>query len=340
MSGAQKEEKIKKKISHLQDELYATRKEVDRLKKRIEEITAVQGVVLDETSQRDLLNIMRNNHANIHQQFPEGTFQRIFWDQQLQATKVGDLKQIRWHPAMIKWCLNLRLTSSAAYHAMRSSGFVTLPSERTLRDYTNYIKGRLGFQPQVLEMLQKEADIDNLSEAKRYVILTLDEMKIKEDIVFDKNTGEMIGFTNLGDINNAIQDLQRDNTVDHPPIATHLLTLMVRGVFIHLEFPIAHFGTDNLTAGTLFPIVWEGVQHLEEMGFRVIGITADGASHNRKFFRMHRKSDSDNSYVYKTENPFSEEERFIYFISDPPHLIKTARNCLSHSHGHGNTRKL
>ena len=53
-----------------------------------------------------------------------------------------------------------------------------------------------------------------------------------------------------------------------------------------------------------------------------------------------QKSDSDSSYVYKTENPFSEEERFIYFISDPPHLIKTARNCLSHSYGHGYTRKL
>ena len=43
-------------------------------------------------------------------------------------------------------------------------------------------------------------------------------------------------------------------------------------MFIHLEFPVAHFGTDKLTTGTLFPIVWEGVQHLEEMGFRVIGI--------------------------------------------------------------------
>jgi len=153
-------------------------------------------------------------------------------------------------------------------------------------------------------------------------------------------TGEMIGFINLGDINNAILDLQRDNAVDHPPVATHLLTLMVRGVFISLEFPFAHFGTDNLTAGTLFPIVWEGVQRLEEMGFKVIGITADGASHNRKFFRMHGKSNSDSSCIYKTENPFAEEEHFIHFISDPPHLIKTARNCLSHSYGHGYTRKL
>ena len=96
-------------------------------------------------------------------------------------------------------------------------------------------------------MLQTESD--NLPESKWYVILTLDEMKIKEVIVFDKNTGEMIGLTNFGDINNAIQDLQKD---DHPPTATHLLTLMVQGVFIHLEFPVAHY---NLTAGKLFPIV-------------------------------------------------------------------------------------
>jgi len=92
MNRPQKEEKMKKEIDDLKDEVYAARREADKLKKRIEELTAAQGVVLDETSQNDLVNIMKHNHANIHQQFPEGTFQRIFWDQQLQAAKVGNLK--------------------------------------------------------------------------------------------------------------------------------------------------------------------------------------------------------------------------------------------------------
>lgn len=35
--------------------------------------------------------------------------------------------------------------------------------------------------------------------------------------------------------------------------------------------------------------------------------------------------------VYKTLNVFADEERYIYFISDPPHLLKTARNSLYHS---------
>ena len=32
---------------------------------------------------------------------------------------------------------------------------------------------------------------------------------------------------------------------------------------------------------------------------------------------------------YRTLNPHSAEERYIYVISDPPHLIKTVRNCFS-----------
>ena len=31
--------------------------------------------------------------------------------------------------------------------------------------------------------------------------------------------------------------------------------------------------------------------------------------------------------VHKTKNPFTEEDRYIYFFSDPPHLMKTIRNC-------------
>ena len=45
---------------------------------------------MDETAQRNLVNIMKTNNASIHQQFSEGIFQTIFWDQQLEAAKVGD----------------------------------------------------------------------------------------------------------------------------------------------------------------------------------------------------------------------------------------------------------
>ena len=50
-------------------------------------------------------------------------------------------------------------------------------------------------------------------------------------------------------------------------------------------------------------------------------IVANGASANRKLFRMHGKE----GLVFKTHNPFAcpSEYRCLFFISDPPHLICT-----------------
>ena len=46
----------------------------------------------------------------------------------------------------------------------------------------------------------------------------------------------------------------------------------------------------------------------------------------RCMFSMHAPDDPS---VYKTVNLFSQDEQPIFFISDPPHLIKTIRNCFA-----------
>ena len=35
--------------------------------------------------------------------------------------------------------------------------------------------------------------------------------------------------------------------------------------------------------------------------------------------------------AYRTHNVLADEKRYIYFISDPPHIIKAARNYLANS---------
>jgi len=75
---------------------------------------------------------VKDHNDSIEKQFPEGTFRWLFWQEQMKAARKTDAKLMRWHPMMIKWCLNLKLLSSSAYHYLRSSGFVKLPSECTL----------------------------------------------------------------------------------------------------------------------------------------------------------------------------------------------------------------
>ena len=44
-----------------------------------------------------------------------------------------------------------------------------------------------------------EATYHNLEEFEKCVCIVGDEMKIRERLVYDKNNGELMGFTNLGD---------------------------------------------------------------------------------------------------------------------------------------------
>ena len=316
----------KMKADDLKKRVHAAEASVKRLKEKIKKLTEDHGETIDNELHSDLLSIMQSNNEDVKKAYPEGSFSRLFWEEQLQAASAKRPCQVRWHPVMIKWCLNLKLLSGSAYHALRTSGFIKLPSERTLRDYVHYFSNKPGFQPEVLGQLLKEANLQALPPSRRFVALILDEMKIKEGLVYNKYSGEIIGFTHLGDINDELMKLEQDG--DHPPVATHVLALMVRGLLFKLEFPYAHFATRSVTADAIFPIMWEAVRILEGAGLKVLCITADGASPNRKFFRMHDKKAS---IVYKTRNPFSEDQRWLFFIADPPHLIKTVRNCWSHS---------
>ncbi len=118
------------------------------------------------------------------------------------------------------------------------------------------------------------------------------------DIVYDKLTGSINGFCNLGAINDELLQFEH-NADSHPPIAKQILVVMIRRLFFKFDFPLAHLSTEGVTADLLYPIVWEGIRLVESTGLKVIAITADGASHNRKFFRMH--GSSKDHIVYKTK---------------------------------------
>ena len=87
----------------------------------------------------------------------------------------------------------------------------------------------------------------------------------------------------------------------------------------------------GISGELLYPIVWKAVRQLESSGLPVLCVTADGASPNRNFFRIHYSEKDSITFPYKARNPYSEDNRWLFFIADPPHLVKTVRNYLSHS---------
>ena len=123
---------------------------------------------------------------------------------------------------------------------------IQLPSERTLRDYSNFSKQKTGFHDDLNDQLLAEAQLDRCSEAQKHVALVFDEMKIRDDLVYRKTTQEIVGFVDLGQVSNEMGDLEKSlsqSAVSQTPIndvATHMLVLMIRGINSGLSFPWAH----------------------------------------------------------------------------------------------------
>ena len=190
----------------------------------------------------------------------------------------------------------------------------------------------IGVHIEVLEDLQEKVE----HHQEDYCVLIMDEMKIKEDLVYNKHTGQIVGYVNLGNVQQQLTMLEQNKkATDY--IATHMLAFMVRGISTRLNYPIAHFTTTNLSAEQMYPLIWELVSKVERTGLKVVAITADGASQNRKFFEMHKDtsgSNVSNGVTYKTVNIVA-STRHVYFVSDIPHLMKTVRNCWEKSRSGG-----
>ena len=109
-------------------------------------------------------------------------------------------------------------------------------------------------------------------------------------------------------------------------MAKSVLFIMVRGLTSNLAFPYAQFPVDSIKGSQLYPLFWEAVHHLECMNFKVLTCTCDGATSNRRLYHLLTKSEPEK---HKVLNKYSKDERHIYLICYPPHLLKTIRNCFS-----------
>ena len=105
---------------------------------------------------------------------------------------------MRWHPTMIKWCIYMHHLSSFAYDTLKNSGCLRLPSDRTLRDLhpRHFVKS--WFTDAVDKQLVREAEIGKVEKWQKYIVLIYDEMDVREDLVYHKATGELVGLVDLG----------------------------------------------------------------------------------------------------------------------------------------------
>ena len=105
--------------------------------------------------------------------------------------------------------------------------------------------------------------------------------------MWDKYSGALIGYTNLGDPDINYATLRRMDD-----IATHALVFMVCRICTKMKSSLGYFATNAVTSYQLFPLFWRAAAILEvNCRLKVIAASGDGASPNRRFIRMHAALD-------------------------------------------------
>jgi len=305
---ARKSRGLDKRVNVLEVQLEACRKKCLSLIER-------DGEKLNKVDCDALIQLVRECKDSALAEFPAGSFQQIFFEQQLRYNSLKRKSSMRWHPTIIGWCLYIKNKSAKAYEGIRA--FLSLPSSRTLYDYSHYMEHGTGINPKTVEQLiVKATSIGCLSDSevhKSYVGILHDEIKIKADLVYHKSTGELIGYLSLDKVANELQNLEQLAGVDKQ-LAEHMLVTMVRGITTSLTYPLSAYATKTASASTLYTIMWECVECLETVvGLKVLYMCCDGAVHNRKFFNLHATESSSEIPVYKTTNLYATDGRDIFF---------------------------
>ena len=330
---------MEERLRNVQQKKKIVTAKVQKLEEKMKKDIDENGVMLSEPEVEVVRDLIEDASDTVYR-FPKDSVQYILWEEQKKCNALKDKRQMRWHPLVIRFALSLKYASTAAFQQVTKLGFLALPSERTLRDYTHWCSIKTGMQAPFINQLKHAIKEEKITEDKKQFCLLMDEMKIKSGLVFSKSSGKLIGFCDLSNVNTEIDDLSYclsgECTNQPAKLASHMLVFMVRPVCKpSLCFTIAMYPSSNITGNKLYPIVWEVIESLEMNLLPVISVTSDGASSNRRFYKLCK----DGGANHKTRNPF-DPNRHIFFFCDAPHLLKTARNCFSNSHCHLKTRKL
>ena len=139
-------------------------------------------------------------------------------------------------------------------------------------------------------------------------------MKIQGNLVSDKHNGELIGYVDLGGT-----DLNYPTLFKFTTVVSHVLVFSVCSIVNPFKFSFANFAIDGISASELLPLSWKFIAKCEKIPLNIFAVTCDGASPNRKLFRMHCYLTQDDEmnpetvFTYGTRNSCSGTKKQILF---------------------------
>lgn len=214
-------------------------------------------------------------------------------------------------PEVRSFALQLNFYSPRAYNFVRNYFNTVLPHPGTLSRWYKKIDAQPGFTAESFVTLQS---LSNSSKSKIIVNLSIDEMAIRKEQVWDRANNKFKGHVDTG---TGVSD-------DSLPLATQALVLMVTAINACWKLPIAYFFIASMTGEQRANVVKMAIEMLYHINIFVRGLTFDGASSN-----ISMATNLGCNFNLNNFNPFFIfKDLKIYAFYDPCHMLKLIRNCL------------
>ncbi|KAG0430113.1 hypothetical protein HPB47_022993 [Ixodes persulcatus] len=208
------------------------------------------------------------------------------------------------------------MKSPRLYNHIRDSEILALPSKSTLKRYMAVYRSAFGFSHKVLRQLKNKTL--NMDDFKKHGGLLVDELKLSQHLCVNQS-GHIEGFLDLE---------KYTSTTDKCVESDHGMVIMFVPFVGKWSQIIGTFATNgNMKGEMLAEVLIEAAILTEQSGLFVDFITCDGASWNRKMWKVLGVQGTANNVKCKVDHPV-DASRTLHFISDFPHLIKCLRNGL------------
>ena len=83
-----------------------------------------------------------------------------------------------------------------------------MPHINTLKKFINYRTRKSGFNPDVIKKFVIDSNFHKLETFEKNVSLSFDEMKSQQGLVYERSSEKLVGFCEMGDINQEIESFQ------------------------------------------------------------------------------------------------------------------------------------
>lgn len=231
-----------------------------------------------------------------------------------QGNKSGE----KYPEAVRSFCLSLHYLGPKSYRFVRSKFLNHLPHESTiLKWYQNSDLDRSqGIGENALKILRERAE-KREKDGKCPLICSLifDEMMIKKHIEWCPSSQSYVGLTY-----NAA-----DTQYDELPMAKEAIVFMISGVNEFFELPVAFYFIISLTAAERTNLVMKLITEITHCNVIISNLCFDGLTANATMCEMLGCSFKDEIKPYFTSTI---NNRPIYVIFDPSHMLKLLRNTI------------